>query len=393
MGAQVLYKEKPSFLLAPQTVVNNDYVVLDCLGAGSSAAVYRAFRRDNPRRTLVLKVLHPFTASDRVALARFQREILASYRVDHPNIVEIIEYIDTGSLVACSMEYVGGGDLRELLTKESPLPLLRAVRLIAECCSALEALHEAGIVHRDLKPENVLLTRGGQAKITDFGVARLKSGRPLTEYGNILGAVDYVSPEYVLAGKVDERSDIYALGLIAYELITGKYPYSHGNNVVESLSQRITKDPLSPQELRKDCPAELSAFVMKAIERNPQKRFQSAQEMMAALVRSSAALAHSAVIPLGLETAGPGDEPGRQSAQKTSGSPVGLFGRGEPFGQNSRQRKCALPDLQILVLAVSALMIGLFLLCDFQVINAEELSHHVLRRSARFLLAIAPAWL
>jgi serine/threonine protein kinase len=229
---------------------------------------------------VAVKVLFPEVAQDRVAAARFRNEIFASYGVSHPNVVRAYEYLRDGDIVAYTMEYVGGGDLAERLGRVDDLvPVPEAMRILSQMCSGVQAIHDAGIVHRDLKPENILLTKEGSVKIADFGIARTGQGPRLTEHGGVVGTIDYVSPEYMFNSQVDWRSDIYALGILAYEMITGEPPF-RGDSVYATMNMRLKTDPSPPSTIRPECPPELDRIVLKAMARNPEERYQSAAEMM-----------------------------------------------------------------------------------------------------------------
>jgi len=264
--------------LQPGTIVNGRYEVVKCLGAGSMGMVYACRHRELAGRLVAMKVLFAEVAVDAVATARFRNEIFASYEVNHPNVVRAYEYFRDGDLIAFTMEYVGGGDLADRISSENPIPIEDIVRMLSQMCSGVQAIHDAGIIHRDLKPENILLTAQDDIKITDFGIARTGSGPKLTEYGGVVGTIDYVSPEYLEVGQVDARSDIYALGVLGFEMITGESPFK-GQSVFETITMRLRSDPPFPAELRPECSKDLSDIVLKALRRDPELRYQTAQAM------------------------------------------------------------------------------------------------------------------
>jgi serine/threonine protein kinase len=265
--------------LQPGTVIAGRYEVVKCLGAGSVGLVYACRHRDLPGHLVAVKVLFPEVAQDRVAAARFRNEIIASYGVSNPHVVRAYEYLRDGDLVAYTMEYVDGGALADKIEKgSSHLSIEEIVRLLAQMCAGVQAIHDAGIVHRDLKPENILLTRDGDVKIGDFGIARTGHGPRLTEHGGVVGTIDYVSPEYMLNSQVDWRSDLYALGILAYEMLTGISPF-RGDSVYATMTKRLKSDPKRPTELRPECPEQLSTIVLKAMARDPELRYQSAAEI------------------------------------------------------------------------------------------------------------------
>ncbi len=240
--------------------------------------VYACRHRELSGHLVAMKVLFAEVARDTVAAARFRNEIVASYGVSHPNVVRAYEYFRDGDLVAFTMEYIGGGDLADRISHDEPLPISEIERMLGQMCSGVQAIHDAGIIHRDLKPENILITTEGDIKITDFGIARHVTGPKLTEHGGVVGTIDYVSPEYLERGQVDARSDIYALGVLAFEMITGESPFK-GNSVIETMTIRLRSDPPAPSSLRPECPPSLDKIVLKAMRRDPDKRYQRALEM------------------------------------------------------------------------------------------------------------------
>lgn len=265
--------------LQPGTVIAGRYEVVKCLGAGSMGLVYACRHRELSGHLVAIKVLFPEVAQDKVAAARFRNEIFASYGVSHPNVVRAYEYLRDGDLVAYTMEYVGGGDLADRLGKPGKLMGIEEItNLLSQMCAGVQAIHDAGIVHRDLKPENILLTTDGQVKIADFGIARTGHGPKLTEHGGVVGTIDYVSPEYMLNSQVDWRSDIYALGVLAYEMVTGESPF-RGDSVYATMTKRLKEDPAPPSALRGECPDELDHIILKSMVRDPEQRYQSAAEI------------------------------------------------------------------------------------------------------------------
>lgn len=265
--------------LQPGTVIAGRYEIVKCLGAGSMGLVYACRHRELSGHLVAAKVLFPEVAQDKVAAQRFQNEIFASYGVSHPNVVRAYEYIRDGDLVAYTMEYVGGGDLADRLGKSNnSLTITEIARILSQMCSGVQAIHDAGIVHRDLKPENILLTKEGDVKIADFGIARTERGPKLTEHGGVVGTIDYVSPEYMLNSQVDWRSDIYAIGILGYEMITGESPF-RADSVYATMTKRLKTDAPPPSTKRPECPPELDAIILKAMLRNPEERYQSSAEM------------------------------------------------------------------------------------------------------------------
>lgn len=264
--------------LQPGTIVNGRYEIVKCLGTGSMGMVYACRHRELAGHIVAMKVLFAEVARDEVAAARFRNEIVSSYEVSHPNVVRAYEYFRDGDLIAFTMEYIGGGDLADRISGEDFIPTDETISMLKQMCSGVQAIHDKGIIHRDLKPENILITAQGQIKITDFGIARTGTGPKLTEHGGVVGTIDYVSPEYLERGQVDTRSDMYAMGVLAYEMVTGEAPY-RGKSVIETMTLRLRSDPEPPHHLRSECPIGLSSIILKAMRRDPEQRYQSADEM------------------------------------------------------------------------------------------------------------------
>lgn len=273
--------------LQPGTVIGGKYEVVKCLGAGSMGMVYACRHRELQGQMVAAKVLFQEVAADKVAAARFKNEVLASYGVSHPNVVRAYEYITDGDLVAYTMEFVGGGDLADRMSRSQLMSIPEFIKLLGQMTAGVQAIHDAGIVHRDLKPENILLTNEGNVKIADFGIARNRNGPKLTEHGGVVGTIEYVAPEYMLRSQVDWRSDIYALGILAFEMLTGEAPFK-GDSPYESISKRLQEDAPPPSKFRKDCPPEIDAIILKALERDPEARYQSAMEIFSDLQRAAA---------------------------------------------------------------------------------------------------------
>ncbi len=256
------------------------YEIVRCLGSGSFGLVYLCRHRELTSHQVAVKVLHADIAKDARAAARFRNEIFASYAVSHPNVARAYEYLRDGDLTAFTMEYVDGGDLTQRL--DAPQPLPDVLRILSELCAGLQAIHDAGMIHRNLKPENILLTLDGSVKIADFCCAHSATMPNLIEQGGITGTIDYVSPEYMLNGQVDWRTDIYAVGILAFEMATGKSPF-RGDSVYATMTKRLKSEPEAPLSMRPDCSQAFNDIILKALARDPEQRFQSAAEMHNAL--------------------------------------------------------------------------------------------------------------
>ena len=264
-------------------VLNSRYELEQLIGSGGMADVYRA--RDNLLgRTVAVKILHPQFAKDEVFIARFRQEAQAAANLNQPNIVNVYDWGIENSTYYIVMEYVEGRDLKEIILQGGPLLPERAVEIAMSICLALEAAHAQGIVHRDIKPQNVIVTYDNKIKVMDFGIARTTGGSAMTQTGTIMGTAQYISPEQAQGRAADPRSDLYSLGIVLYEMLTGKAPFD-GDSPVSIAYKHVREDPLPPSMVNPDISAGLEAVVMKALAKNPENRYQGAIEMRSDLER------------------------------------------------------------------------------------------------------------
>ena len=264
----------------PETGDILDHYRLDAVVARSGMATLFRATDVHDGRTVAVKVPHAEMEADPVLLERFRREEEIGRMLDHPGIIKTLDGEQRSSLYMV-LEWVEGRSLRAVMNEKRPLPIDRAVAIILSLCEALDAMHKRGIVHRDLKPENVVLVGDGdQIKIVDFGIAMLEEARRITHAGAspMLGTPDYISPEQVQGKRGDQRSDIYALGIIFYEMLTGRVPFS-GPNPLAVMNDRLVMDPPSPGGLNAEITPELEEIVYRALERNPRHRYATASEM------------------------------------------------------------------------------------------------------------------
>jgi serine/threonine-protein kinase len=259
---------------AGQTV-NGKYEILESLGQGGMNDAYKARDRDSGR-LVVLKV--PFTSliGDPATYSRYQRELEIGKRLHHPNIQQLLDEgrLDGGAAPYLVLEFVDGTLLREYLRQHAPLPVDEAIRIAVQLADALQYCHEHGVVHRDLKPENILIQADGTVKLVDFGIALLQGARRLTfrRLTSGFGTPDYMAPEQVQGDRGDARTDVYALGVMLYEMLTGDVPY-HGDSPLAVMSQRVTTDAPLLRRARPDLPPQLEAVVWKALQRDPADRY------------------------------------------------------------------------------------------------------------------------
>jgi hypothetical protein len=271
------------------------------LGEGGMGRVYLAVQPAIGSR-VAIKVLSEACARDRGLVDRFFAEARAVNLVRHEHIVSVLDlaWLDDGRPYIV-MEYVAGATLGALVPR-GPLPLGSLAAVVGEVLSALAAAHAIGIVHRDLKPDNVLVTAGGHAKVLDFGIAKLapqlqRGDSPQTASGALLGTPDYMAPEQVAGGGIDGRTDLYALGALLYECVTGRRPFA-GGNLFEVLRAQVEALPPAPTTLRPDLPPAFAAVIMRALAKRPEDRFASAADMATALAAATAGLPATAWTPL-----------------------------------------------------------------------------------------------
>lgn len=263
-------------------------VVTLMLGQGGMARVYRA-RQDRLDRDVAIKVLPPYYASDPDFVERFKLEARALARFSHPNIVIVHDAGEEHGLLFIIMEYVPGGNLREYMTKS--LSLAEVTRIIHQVAGALTYAHERGVIHRDVKPVNVLLDTNRRAVLSDFGIAKvLASSAAVSRSGAGVGTPEYMSPEQCRGGQVDARTDIYALGVMLYEMLTGHTPFEADNYTALAHSHIYEPAP-PPSRYNPRISIAVQSVVMKALEKSPADRFQSAVEMAVALEQAAAAQA------------------------------------------------------------------------------------------------------
>src|SRR3712207_6415861 len=244
------------------------------------SSVYRARDRVLERR-VALKILHEQYSDDPEYVERFRREARAIARLSHPNIVTVIDRGETDGCQFIVFEHVPGQNLKQLLQARGPLPAAQALALAHQAARGLAAAHANGIVHLDVKPQNVLVDSDGGAKVTDFGIARAGDGG-LTLTGTILGTGDYISPEQAAGHPADERSDQYSLGVLLFELLTGKVPYTGDTSLV--VASKHVNDPVpSVRERTPDVPPRVNELVRRAMAKRPEDRFPSMDALVAAL--------------------------------------------------------------------------------------------------------------
>ena len=240
------------------------------LGEGAMGLVYRA-RREPEGDTVALKVLKRALSRDTIYRQRFLREAEVAKQVEDRHLVPVVEAGEDDGVHYLAMQYVDGGSLDDRIEANGPLAPREALRVSAEVAAGLDALHREGLVHRDVKPSNIMLDREGHAALTDFGLARGPAFTVLTKPGQVMGTLDYIAPELISGSAATPASDIYALGCVAYECLTGQAPFA-GLRIFEIAVAHVEREPTNPCELRGDLPADLGWAVLSALAKQPDRR-------------------------------------------------------------------------------------------------------------------------
>jgi eukaryotic-like serine/threonine-protein kinase len=264
--------------LEPGDLFGGRYEILALLGEGGMGAVYKAADREVDR-TVALKLIRPELASNPAILARFKQELLTAHQVTHKNVIRIYDLAEAEGVKFITMEFVEGTDLRQVLFDRGKLPPEEAVEIMRQVCLALEAAHSAGIIHRDLKPQNIMQDKNGRILVMDFGLARSVEPGGMTQTGALLGTMAYMSPEQSMGKTLDQRSDLFAVGLIFYELLSGEMPFK-AESAMASLLLRNQERAAPVRELDESIPPGLSDIVSKCLERDLNLRYQSAAEIL-----------------------------------------------------------------------------------------------------------------
>jgi beta-lactam-binding protein with PASTA domain/predicted Ser/Thr protein kinase len=277
------------------TVFDGRYRVVRRLGSGGMANVYLAEDGELGRQ-VAIKILNDRHAADDQFVERFRREAKNAAGLSHPNIVQIYDRGEAEGTYYIAMEYLEGQTLKELAAVRGPLSIREAIAYARQILAALRFAHRKGIVHRDIKPHNALIDDDGRVKVTDFGIARAGPASQMTEAGSIIGTAQYLSPEQARGGAIDQRSDLYSVGVVLYELLTGTVPFT-GDTPVEIAMKHLSSVPEPPSARRPEVPRPLDQVVLRALAKDPDERYASAEEMDAELARVAEGL------PVSTETA------------------------------------------------------------------------------------------
>jgi serine/threonine protein kinase len=259
--------------------LDNRYTILERIGGGGMADVYRAHDKLLDR-SVAVKVLRPQFTDDEEFISRFRREAQAAAKLSHPNIVNIYDVGFDEQVYYIIMEYISGETLKDKIDREAPLPVETAVRIAMEIAEALEHAHQNNLVHCDIKPHNILITRSGRVKVTDFGIARAVTSSTMTNSGTIIGSVHYFSPEQAKGTSVGAKSDIYSLGVVLYEMLSGQVPFT-GESPISIALKHLQEEPKPLRELNASIPPLIEAIVVKAMHKEPIARYTDIGEMIA----------------------------------------------------------------------------------------------------------------
>ena len=259
-------------------ILNNRYEILEKIGNGGMATVYRA--KDHVlNRFDAIKFLKDEFTTDSEFIKKFKSEAQAAASLTHPNIVQIFDVCNEDNLYYIVMELIQGKTLKEIINEDGVLSWKWSVNIAIQIASALETAHRNNIIHRDIKPHNIIITEDGIAKVTDFGIAKAVSNSTITAFGTTIGSVHYFSPEHARGGYTDAKSDIYSLGIVMYEMLTGKVPFDADTPVSVALKQ-VQEEPVDPIKLNPNIPLSVNRIILKAMQKDPNHRYQNATEML-----------------------------------------------------------------------------------------------------------------
>jgi eukaryotic-like serine/threonine-protein kinase len=274
-------------MIDPETIIDGRYRVISRLGSGGMADVYLA-QDQLLGRDVAVKVLHHHFAEDHEFVERFRREASSAAALSHPNIVGIFDRGEWDGTYYIAMEYVAGRSLKMIVREQGPLDPAAAIDIVIQILRAARSAHRRGVIHRDLKPHNVILDEEGRARVTDFGIARAGAS-DMTLTGSIMGTAQYLSPEQAQGFTVTAASDLYSIGVILYELLTGTVPFE-GETAVAIAFKQVSAEPRAPSELNPALPPSLDAVVLRALAKDPAQRYADADELIAALQHEREAL-------------------------------------------------------------------------------------------------------
>ena len=269
-------------------VLAQRYEVIEELGSGAMGRIYKV-QDIKIGEKMAMKVLNPEITSDETTVLRFKNELRLARKITHKNVCRMFDFGEDQEMIFITMEYISGEDLKRTLMRVGQLSPGKTVIIAKQICSGLTAAHRMGVIHRDLKPQNIMLDQEGNVRIMDFGIARSTQAKGLTETGIIIGTPEYISPEQLEGIELDQRSDIYSLGIILYEMLTGLVPFE-GKTPLSVVLKHKTQIPKNPTEINPQIPQDLKRAVLKCLAKDREKRYKNAQEFSEALSRVESSL-------------------------------------------------------------------------------------------------------
>jgi serine/threonine protein kinase len=285
--------QMPTTFMNIATALEGRYQVLKELGRGGMGIVFQAHDKQLNEQ-VAIKILSPLLSNDPEALERLKREVSAARRITHSNVIRIHDIAEINGLHYVSMEYFPGISLKDHIKRTGALSLMQAYNIASQICDGLDAAHRQGVIHRDLKTQNIIIHPNNHIKIIDFGLARTSHMEGMTATGLIMGTPEYMAPEQVSGKKVDERADIYSLGIILYELFTGKVPFT-GDSAIAVGFKQMKEDPPPPRELNPQLSPAVERVILRALQKDPAMRYFSVSELRTDLER---AVMQPAVAPI-----------------------------------------------------------------------------------------------
>jgi serine/threonine protein kinase len=275
--------ETPKEELTTGSMFAGRYQIIEELGKGGMGKVYKVFDT-KIKEKVALKLIKPEIASDKETIERFSNELRFARKIAHRNICKMFDLNEAEGTHYITMEYVSGEDLKSMIRMSRQLAIGAAISIAKQVCEGLAEAHRLGVVHRDLKPQNIMIDREGNVRIMDFGIARSLRAKGITGEGVMIGTPDYMSPEQVEGKEVDQRSDIYSLGVIVYEMVTGRVPFE-GDTPLSIAVKHKTEKPQDPKEMNAQIPQDLSSFILNCLEKEKEKRYQTAEELLSELTK------------------------------------------------------------------------------------------------------------
>jgi len=276
------------------TLFADRYEIIEELGKGGMGAVYRV-EDTKAKEEIALKLIKPEIAAEKKTIERFRNELTTARKIRHKNICGMYDLNEEKGTHYITMEYVPGEDLKSFLRRSGHLTISKAISTAKQVCDGLSEAHELGIVHRDLKPSNIMIDKSGNVRIMDFGIARTLKTKGITGSGVMIGTPEYMSPEQVEGKEVDQRSDIYSLGAILYEMVTGRVPFE-GNTALSVAMKHKSEIPKSPKELNAQTSEDLCHVILKCMEKDKKKRYQNTEGLLSELEKIKSPIAESITV-------------------------------------------------------------------------------------------------